>query len=442
MFTRQIQLRQSITRQCCCHRDSIAWISTRSNKKKSKSRSSSRSSSKSSSSSSSTSSSDGPQPSLYYKLFGPRPLNPKLRPPPPLPRPPRPDYKKPSRPIQPKEDTQVQAEDDRRIDVSHVADELRAWLKDAGASAAAQVAREEPEPEPKPEPPSGKPVLVLSSMSRSLVASDFYRWAPQGRHVAGWAGGISKVVQSISPVTREPRGQYFLFFDTWDAAYRCRDQFTKAYQLTNKNESPDQPKAPPALKAQTKLTKASAGDNLPFSTTPMELRAEPRIIPTTALLSLINSEPVAPHHGLPTHGSAVPYRLAMHLAHAGNAPKHDLSWSVLVRLTGGKITVDGMIQAIATDGAARNLPWRLIEPRPDVESWPRPVQSLRSGSGRIGPQEFSRMRTGPVEYGYTRFVVTFVDAAEGRRFARAWHRREMVDEWTQGVIAVNTTPLW
>jgi hypothetical protein len=286
-------------------------------------------------------------------------------------------------------------------------------------------------------------------MSRSLVASDFYRWAPQGRHVAGWAGGISKVVQALSPVTREPRGQYFLFFDTWNAAYRCKDQFTRAYQLTNKNESPDQPKPSPELGVQTKSESGngkSTGNKLPLPTTPLELRAEPQIIPTTDFLNLINSEPATSFRGIPTHSSTVPYRLSAHLAHGGSAPRYDLSWSVLVHLTGGKITVDGMIHAIATDGAARNLPWRLVEPRPDLETWPRPVQALRSGSGRVGlaaeKQDRFRAQSGLLQYGYTRFVVTFVDAVEGRRFARAWHRREMVDEWTEGVITVNATAMW
>ena len=286
-------------------------------------------------------------------------------------------------------------------------------------------------------------------MSRSLVASDFYRWAPQGRHLAGWAGGISKVVQALSPITREPRGQYFLFFDTWDAARRCRDQFRRAYRLTNKNESLDQPAPFPQPDAQINPENEngkSADDKLPFPATPLELRAEPQIIPTTAFLNLINSEPTTTFRGIPTHSSTVPYRLSAHLAHSGSGPMHDLSWSVLVHLTGGKITVDGMTHAIATDGAARNLPWRLVEPRPDLETWPRPVQALRAGSGRVGPaaerQDRSSMQPGLLQYGYTRFVVTFVDAAEGRRFARAWHRREMMDEWTDGVMTVNATALW
>ncbi|KAH6856665.1 hypothetical protein B0I37DRAFT_368047 [Chaetomium sp. MPI-CAGE-AT-0009] len=425
MLARRIQLPQSAARQCLCHRDSVGRFSTGGNNKKSSSSSSWSSSPPwlsspfSPSFSPTPASPSSPSPSsIYDKLFRTNPATTKVRPPVSQP-PPRSDHGNVSRPTRRKGG--AQGDDGQDIDVSHVGEELKAWLEGAGASTATQVAREKPDSEL----PGGKPVVVLSSLSRSLVASDFYRWAPQGRHVAGWAGGISKVVQALSPITREPRGQYFLFFDTWDAAHRCHDQLTKAYRLTNTNESPDQPKPSPAPEARTKSeNEGSASDGLPFPTTPLELRVEPQIMPTVALQDLINSaaaaDPPGPHRGIPTPSSTVPYRLGAHLAHRA-APTNDLSWSVLVHLTGGKITLDGMTKAIAADGAARNLPWRLVEPRPDVEWWPRPVQG----------------------YGYTRFVITFVDAAEGRRFARAWHRREIVDdEWTNGVMTVNTTALW
>ncbi|KAL2200476.1 hypothetical protein P885DRAFT_66158 [Corynascus similis CBS 632.67] len=105
------------------------------------------------------------------------------------------------------------------------------WLEHAGAAAAA-VAAAGRQTREKTKGRSDKTVLILSSMSRSLVESDFYRWAPQGRHVAGWAGGISKVVQAITTTTREPRGQYFLFFDTRSAAEACEVQLNRVYELT------------------------------------------------------------------------------------------------------------------------------------------------------------------------------------------------------------------
>jgi len=38
----------------------------------------------------------------------------------------------------------------------------------------------------------GKTVLVINSVSRSLVESDFYRLSPQGQHMEGWTSGLTK----------------------------------------------------------------------------------------------------------------------------------------------------------------------------------------------------------------------------------------------------------
>ncbi|KAL2159910.1 hypothetical protein VTH06DRAFT_2043, partial [Thermothelomyces fergusii] len=57
-------------------------------------------------------------------------------------------------------------------------------------------------------------------------------------------------------------------------------------------------------------------------------------------------------------------------------------------------------------------------------------------------QQQQQQQRPPPLYGYSRFVITFADAAEGRRFARAWHRRELWDERTNRVMTVNATALW
>lgn len=42
-------------------------------------------------------------------------------------------------------------------------------------------------------------ILVLNSASPNLLESDFYRLANQGRHVDGWAVGISKGMSFFIP---------------------------------------------------------------------------------------------------------------------------------------------------------------------------------------------------------------------------------------------------
>ncbi|KAK4148647.1 hypothetical protein C8A00DRAFT_38779 [Chaetomidium leptoderma] len=349
-----------------------------------------------------------------------------------------------------------------------VGDQLRLWLEKAGSAALRQTRAEA-----KKEEKADKTVLILNCASRSLVESDFYRLAPQGQHVTGWASGITKVVQSISAVTREPRGQYFVFFDTRAAAEAYRSSLNHQLGLAK-------------LAQRSNPTPEAEPVTTPFTLLPPQLRYRPQLIPATELLNAItkatwNETGVArpsPPGTKPTRdgGSAsprqqpssptIPYLLARHLDH--NRLEADMSWSVLVRLAGSKVSVGDMIQAIDADGAERNLPWRLVEERPDVDYWPRQVQTLRSGSGKIGFRESAEhvkgeegegegeeegspsvvVRTAAAEppmtqqYGYTRFVVTFADTAEARRFARTWHRREVVDERTARTMVVNATALW
>lgn len=307
-------------------------------------------------------------------------------------------------------------------------DELRAWLeKEAIAVFEKEAARAERYKNIE----DNKKVLVIPHMSRSLVESDFYRYAPQGHHVAGWAGGIVKVVQSVSPVTREPRGQYFIFFDSASAARAYLNTLTGATQQLQTNSPPPlETCTPPKLLTDVELAgfmggtaakEPGGGVILPAGTPP------PRV------------QPLA-------DSSIIPYALGAYIT-GRFQPK---GFPVLVRLAGSKITVDAMTAAVEADGAARNLPWRLIEPRPSVKHWPRQVQSLRAGSGKIAlgvyeqyAEEDREGRTPqPMGYGYTRFVLTFADAAEARRFARTWNRREMVDDRTTRTMLVHTAALW
>jgi hypothetical protein len=277
-----------------------------------------------------------------------------------------------------------------------------------------------------------KKILVMPHMSRSLAESDFYRYAPQGRHVAGWAGGIVKVVQSVSPVTREPRGQYFIFFDSASAAKAYLNTLDGSMHQTQTGSPPPlETPSPPKLLSDVELA-SFMGSGAPTkqsssSPPPPEAPPPPRVRPLA-------------------DSSIIPYALGAYIT-GRFQPK---GFPVLVRLAGSKITVDAMTAAVEADGAARNLPWRLVESRPSVAHWPRQVQSLRAGSGKISLgvyelyDEEDRYDKTPqsVGYGYTRFVITFADAAEARRFARTWSRREMVDDRTARTMLVNTTALW
>ncbi|KAK3318423.1 hypothetical protein B0H66DRAFT_557206 [Apodospora peruviana] len=75
-------------------------------------------------------------------------------------------------------------------------------------------------------------VLFFRAASSSLVESDFYRLAGQGKHVDGWVLGITKIIQVRSHVSQRPQGRYFLFFDTKASARTYLNEVRRLHVLT------------------------------------------------------------------------------------------------------------------------------------------------------------------------------------------------------------------
>ncbi|KAK3896924.1 hypothetical protein C8A05DRAFT_39531 [Staphylotrichum tortipilum] len=296
----------------------------------------------------------------------------------------------------------------------------------------------------------------MKNLSRSLAPTDFYRLAPKGRHVSAWAtGGINKIIQSVNPTTREPQGQYFIFFDSLDAAHRYRDEITSLLAPPKApRESAEAPydRAPP-------LSLLPPGAHLEYALYPVP--TQPKALGLTTELTA-------------TQGKT-PYLLTPHLADP------DLEFGptkrVILRLAGSRLTPPAMRAALDADAEARNMPWSLVCPdRP----WSA-VRGLRAGSALIKYGMCARAQTGerPEEQreeeeedqeeeegeeenegegegkekdgwvqnqapdtGYSRFVLTFTEPGEALRFVRAWHHREMVDERTNRTIVFHAAALW
>ncbi|KAK3339379.1 hypothetical protein B0H65DRAFT_511601 [Neurospora tetraspora] len=140
--------------------------------------------------------------------------------------------------------------------------------------------------------------------------------------------------------------------------------------------------------------------------------------------------------------------------------------SVLVYLVGTKMTIRGLRTAIEIDAEARNYPWQLLQDddvavatttkteqeKGEKDAAIKPILSTLStikfskfNEHRIEHEldEFSggQMEEGEM-HGFSRFVVSFADVSEARRFIRTWHKREMVDPRTERMVLVNVTSLW
>jgi hypothetical protein len=350
------------------------------------------------------------------------------------------------------------SEHDDDIDLSKARRELSGWLNpSSGLTAADQQHRTlDRDGNGNEDEDDHRSVLVVQNLSRSLVESDFHRFARRGQHIAGWAGGITKVVRSICPVTGEPRGQYYVVFDSQRAATAYVDAVQTRLRQAQKKKagasSSTQQPLPEAASDPTSTPFALSPPDLPFQFAQLSLR-------DLADLTDASSPPQQQQHQGVARDSVLPQMLQDELLGRGEA-ELDLGRRVLVRLAGSKVTWETMKEFIRADGAARNLPWRLA-------AGSRFLRAIRAGSGPIrwwGEEEEEKEEDGlrelqvagegnsnnnsnnnkkkEEEIGYTRFVVVFADAAEARRFARTWHRREVVDDRTDRVMVVNAHALW
>ncbi|RYC54227.1 hypothetical protein CHU98_g11979, partial [Xylaria longipes] len=86
-------------------------------------------------------------------------------------------------------------------------------------------------PEPYPPALGAKGMLILGAATKNLAESDFLRLGMRGKHVEGWVGGIVKVIQARNPDTLEPKGHYFILFDTHEAAVAYKDRLEQLWGL-------------------------------------------------------------------------------------------------------------------------------------------------------------------------------------------------------------------
>jgi len=271
----------------------------------------------------------------------------------------------------------------------------------------------------------GPTVLVLNAASRSLVESDFYRLAPQGKHLGDWAVGIARVIQARHPSTYEPLGKYYIFFHTRAAALAYEEEVwrlhflsRRAAQLVSSSQSSSDLSIPGSLPLTPTLAAESA-----------DLDAALKgftLLPHSAMLDL----KLHLCKDLPLPATDKLSDMTRYLSSSPETDPAQEQCSVLVSLEGCKATISALHDAIARDGEERRIPWGLTS-RSDGKP---PIAAIVPGNTRERGRHDAR---------FWRFIVSFAEAAEARRFVRNWHRREMRDfEGMSTVVTFNATVLW
>ncbi|KAM3084182.1 hypothetical protein ACMFMG_001716 [Clarireedia jacksonii] len=238
-------------------------------------------------------------------------------------------------------------------------------------------------------------VLVLSSASKTLEESDFFRLSPKGRHIEGWTSGIIKIIPGRDPHTLAPLGHYFILFTSYAAARAYFDQIIRLHTLARTYPASKTAILPPPtgyLKPSEDLDALVRGFSL---------------VPAYSRLSLRQLHK--------------PYRPSILKLLSDGGPtiiarqKSGAEDMVLFSLEGApSLSELDVVKILEDDGRRRNLLWRLAKEGKVVKL------KDRSENDELGADGMRPLRLLNV---VTRYVVSFADKYEARRFVREWHRR-------------------
>ncbi|KAI1736834.1 hypothetical protein F4680DRAFT_430262 [Xylaria scruposa] len=318
-----------------------------------------------------------------------------------------------------------------------------------------------------------KGMLILGAASKSLVESDFLRLGMKGKHVEGWVGGIIKVIQARDPDTLEPKGHYFILFDTHEAAVAYKDRLEQLWDLGKAY-------IPGAHHGRWHAMQQPLYKGFRRNRTDEDIGALVRsftLVPPSQRLNVQLSR-------------ASPERIAELYLEGGFvnrlAARAGSDFLVLIRLDGGRLTLDTLRRAIEDDGARRNLAWRITDLDNGIlpfgksilkaNDQPQAQAQVDSTDAEVSSQDLQDDDTdhnggessnvseksivnaiyeakggGEKHRQYPRFIIPFTDEAEAYRFVQNWHRRELrlqmggggkdQPSWEE-TRTINATVLW
>ncbi|RDL31429.1 uncharacterized protein BP5553_09638 [Venustampulla echinocandica] len=243
-------------------------------------------------------------------------------------------------------------------------------------------------------------VLVLNCAMNSLEESDFFRVNPRGEHIEGWTSGIIKVIPGRDNHTLRPLDHYFILFSSDASARAYLDNTFRLHRLAKANSRWGSsgvvglPLPPGFLKEGEDLEKIIKG----FSLVPAYTRLALRLIDKSYKPAMVR---------LLSDGG--PAAIASSKSKAENM--------VLFHTDVNYISQFDLKKAIMDDGRRRNLHWKLAGNENDILT----LKSDIEAEGAFGDPD-AGIDTKPFRRA-GRYVISFRDRHEARRFVREWHRR-------------------
>ncbi|QSZ31072.1 hypothetical protein DSL72_000633 [Monilinia vaccinii-corymbosi] len=253
-------------------------------------------------------------------------------------------------------------------------------------------------------------VLILNCASKTLEESDFFRLSPKGEHIEGWTSGIIKIIPGRDPQTLESLGHYFILFSSRAAALAYFHRTIELHALSRHYH-------PTRIPLPSPTPGGGPGSELPHS--PQELQTLLRnfsLVPPHTRLSLrLLQKPYRPAiTTLLATGSPTPLTLSRSQSHTQD--------TVLFTITIPSIGLSswGLREILEADGKRRNLMWRFARESAIVRIGEKADVKPGQAMGYRGENSIGRKKA----YNTSgRYILSFMDRAEARRFVREWHKR-------------------
>ncbi|TVY17209.1 hypothetical protein LARI1_G003669 [Lachnellula arida] len=246
-------------------------------------------------------------------------------------------------------------------------------------------------------------VLVLNSATKTLEESDFFRVGPRGGHIEGWT-----IIPGRENHTLRPLGHYFILFCNNVAAKAYLDNIYRLWRLAKQRSGWESsgiagvPLPPGMLRDGEDIQKLVKSFTLvpPYSRLFLRMLSKPYKPGTLRLLD-----------------EGGPGAIAARKSKAENM--------VLITSDIGVIGHHELLRAIREDGKRRNMHWKLAlceDPLVQLKDDPV-VDELEETGGSSESKRRTRTLRRPARY-----VLSFKDRHEARRFVREWHKRSMPEK--------------
>lgn len=334
-------------------------------------------------------------------------------------------------------------------------------------------------------------VITIWGISHSLIETDFYRIIPESKHVEGWAGGLIKIVQARELLNQKPLGRYYLMFHSRPSAVAYAEEARRLHALSRKLLHPSGTGLSPPrgrlddapVDPQPFISKEEEAAVRSFTLcspdAPINLKIE---ILTTTKIREIAADGVITDvvQALQTEAD-IPAKVLVTVTLPGGASpepgKHGLS-------------TDDLWLTLRDDGRERGVPWSLVnltegimpvKTRPKMRPGEMPGETnelffeaepvaAELGLGKSGshkdedededeglpgnPMGESTSSSTPknnddvLDDGanqdperYNRFILSFIQRSQAKRFVRCWHKRAINDASMDRHVVIDAVAL-